>query len=118
MSEERCRQCGVILEDPGLCPECAKLEVLPDKIADWKQLTGVPFQDMKSLDETKRWEVIVGHLKAHPGKKIAVMVDCGPSYEGKAERYIQGVTRLLPAVKVMGRKPGPVRGVESIIFQL
>jgi hypothetical protein len=117
----RCRQCGIPMEESknGLCAGCDLLETLPDGLAHKKTLHGIPFMDMKTLDEVKRIKAIVEMLQQHPGKKIMVMVDSGPGYEDKADRWIAEIRKQLPQVRVnQRRKNSPVREVESIFLSI
>lgn len=117
-----CQQCGVpILLNTGtdqLCEDCFQLKQRPDDLSKRKQMFGVPFEDMKHVDEDGRIKVIVDALKNNPGKLIGFMVDTGPAYQGKGDRYIEKLRAVLPNVKVVSRNPGPVKGCETIGFKL
>ena len=115
MSENRCRQCGILIEEAGLCASCELLKALPDKLASRKELGGIPFQDMKQVDEAERIRILADHLRAHPGMTCHLMVDLLPGYEDKADRYIRLVTAALPGVEVMGRRKGwPIKECETV----
>lgn len=113
-----CKQCGFPtgVDDTGLCLNCRQLKAKPDATSKRKELHGVPFDDMKQVEEEQRFVKIAEHLKQNPGKVIAVMVDCGPGYEDKGDRYIRGVRKLVPGVKVVGRQPWVING-ELIKFR-
>lgn len=116
-----CRQCGVpILEirEDGLCASCYILQDQPDGLSKRKSLMGVPFRDMKHLDEDDRVKELARMLKEKPGLKIGFMVDCGPEYQGKGDRIIEKLSSVIPNVKVISRLVGPVNGVETITFTL
>lgn len=78
---------------------------------------GAEFEDMKQVDETDRFKLIVARLKERPGEIIGVMVEAGPGNEDKGDRYVRGIRALLPAVKLIRRTPGPAKGVETIVFR-
>ena len=71
---------------------------------------------MKQLDEPERFKMIADLLVKNPGKKIAVFVDCGDGHADKGDRYIRGIRALVPKVKLEGRRPGPVKEGETLIF--
>lgn len=117
---ERCRQCGTpeakeALND-GLCPSCLRLREAPDGLSKATHIAGVPFTDMKQVDEDKRLKVVAAYLNENRGKIIGVMVDTGPGYEDKGDRYVRTIRQLVPTVKLIGRFPGPRPGVETIQF--
>ena len=102
-----CRQCGTTTEDyaDGLCAGCAILRTFPDPLSEQKTIAGKPFADLKQVDEADRFKQIAHHLRANSGKIIGVLVDSGPAYEGKAERYIASIKSELPKVRFLDRKP-------------
>lgn len=79
---------------------------------------GVPFRDMKHLDEDERVKELARLLLETPRLKIGFMVDCGPDYQGKGDRIIEKLRAILPGVKLVSRCHGPVRGVETLTFSL
>lgn len=116
---EPCRQCGwPWVERDGLCKSCLQLQANPDPLSKRTSFRGIPFRDMKHLDEVHRIEQIVQYLKDHPGKNVAAMVDSGDGYQDKGDRYIRAVRAKLPTVKIVRRMPGPVKDGETIVFQL
>jgi hypothetical protein len=120
VSAKTCRQCGapILIGADGLCADCVNLRDKPDTTATRTQLHGVPFKDMKQIDEADRFKMIAGHLKANPGKNVAVMVESGGKYEGKGDRYIAGVQKEAPEATVVKRGPGLVSATETIIFRI
>ena len=82
------------------------------------ELGGVPFMDMKPIDENDRFDAIAKILKDTPGKAVAVMVDCGPGFEGKGDRYVKAIRAKVPGVSILYRGPGPVPNSEIINFKL
>jgi len=115
-----CKQCGWPFEvgtHDGLCPNCRKLQANPDALSKRTTLGGIPFKDLKQLDESERITQIVAFLKAWPGKNIAIVVDCGEGYSDKGDRYIKAVREKLPGVKLISRSPGPVKDGEMITFR-
>lgn len=114
-----CRQCGwpYNVDPSGLCDNCRKLQGQPDPLTKRTTLGNVPFKDLKQLDETERFNQIVGHLRANPGKNIVVIVDTGEGYADKGDRYIRAIREQLPDVEIVQRRPGPVAGAESIILK-
>jgi len=80
-------------------------------------LAGVPFKDMKQVDEADRIKLIAEYLTKFPGKNIGVMVDTGEGYADKGDRYIRAIRDKIPKVKVVSREPGPVMNVETITFK-
>lgn len=80
-------------------------------------LGGVPFRDMKQIDEINRFKLIADHLKANRGKRVAVFVENDKANLGKGDRYIAGVVAELPTVKA-SRGPGVVPGTETLYFTL
>lgn len=117
---DRCRQCGWPYDvgQDGLCPNCRQLKQKPDALSKRKELGGVPFQDMKHLDEKDRINQIAEALQRWPDRDIAVLVDTGEGYADKGDRYIKGVRELVPRVSLVARVPGPAAGVETITFRL
>lgn len=115
-----CRQCGWPYDvgQDGLCPNCRGLARNPDPLSKRKELGGVPFEDMKQLDEADRFQLIARHIRENPGRNILVMVDTGEGYADKGDRYIKAIRELVPGVKVVSRGPGPVPQAESITFKL
>lgn len=117
-----CRQCGFPDAEPasGLCLNCRQLMVKPDNPPKAVNIAGRPVElkDMKSMDETRRWREFAAMLKANRGRTLAFLVDCGPGYEGKGDRYIAGVKALVPDVTVIGRLCTRVPGCEMILFKL
>ena len=83
-----------------------------------RTLAGIPFVDMKKVDEKKRYDLIVKYLKENPGRCTAVMVESGGEYEGKGDRYIAGIRELIPDVELVSRKPGPVPETETILLRI
>lgn len=121
MSALYCPKCGVpMLEKTmtGLCEECFQWSLKPDGLSKRKRLFGVPFEDLKHLDEDERIKQIVGHVKRMPGKVVAFMVDKSPEYQGKGDRWIEKIKALLPGVKIKDRYDGPVKNVETIHLTL
>lgn len=117
MSAIFCKQCGVpILDDPNakLCASCEFLEKHPDDLTNKTHLGNIPFKDMKNLDEDKRIEFMAGLIKKNPGKKMAIMVENNAAYQGKGDRYIEKLKKILPEVKIISRRDGPVSNVETI----
>lgn len=113
-----CRQCGwPWIERDGLCRTCLELRAHPDPLSKRTTLGKIPFQDMKQLDEADRITLIVGHLKKHPGKDIAVLVDCGEGHADKGDRYIKAIREQMPSVKLIKRSPGPIPEGETIILR-
>jgi hypothetical protein len=103
----------------GLCSACEILDVLPDKLSDRKSLCGIPFVDMKRMDEVDRIKQIVQMLRESPGKILLVMVDCGGEYDGKGDRWLAAIRESLPDVKVVRRSINtPIPDVESIHLRL
>jgi hypothetical protein len=120
MSAKFCRQCGVPLldlGDDGLCDSCRKLQQNPDGLSKMTKLGGVPFKDMKHLDEDDRVKELVRMLNESPTRAIGFMVDNGPERQGKGDRIIEKVKSLLPTVKILRRCNGPVANVETISFR-
>jgi hypothetical protein len=116
-----CRQCGAPLleiKDDGLCASCYMLQEHPDGLSKRKELAGIPFRDMKHLDEDDRVRELARLLKQTPKIKIGFMVDCGPQYHGKGDRIIEKLRAILPSVKLHSRLPGPVHEVETLTFTL
>lgn len=115
-----CRQCGWPYDvgTDGLCKSCRELKEHPDALSKRTSLGGVPFRDMKHMDEPDRIAYIVELLTKNPGRQIAAMVDVGDGHADKGDRYIRGVRAKVPTVKVVSRKPGPVPAVETITFKL
>jgi len=105
-------------ETSGLCEECINLRNQPDSLSNRKHLFGVPFKDVKQVDEDGRIKQITTWLAVNPGKTIGVMVDYGPQHQGKADRYIEKVKALLPEAKVVKRFIGPTPGIETLGFSL
>jgi hypothetical protein len=117
-----CRQCGVPIlfgiRPDKLCVECRTLKETPDPLSNRKDLGGIPFQDLKQNDEDERIKIIVNHLIQNPGKIISVMVDYGPAYEGKGDRYAQKVLALAVKAKLVKRIPNfPVEDGETLNFR-
>ena len=115
----KCRQCGleILIGDDGLCAECVSLKERPDATSERKELGGVPFQDMKQIDEADRFKLIADYARDNPGKSIALLVENDAANKGKGDRYIAGVKAQVPEVQVR-RTAGVVRGTETIIFKL
>lgn len=118
-TSQTCRQCGkgIVIGLDGLCAECVALKEKPDGLSKLTKLGGVPFQDMKKLDEQARFLLIADHINKNPGKNVAVMVERGGENKGKGERYIAGVKAILQNVTVR-RAQGLVAGTETLIFKL
>lgn len=118
-TSQTCRQCGleIVVGLDGLCAECVALKDKPDELSKQTNLRGVPFKDMKQVDEQDRFKLIAGHVTKNPGKSVAVFVECGGEYKGKGDRYIAGVKAIVPKVTVQ-RKPGPVIGTETLVYKL
>lgn len=117
MSALNCRQCGVPLllkTLTGLCEECFQWSLKPDGLPKMKSLYGVPFEDMKHLDEDERIKKIAEILKRMPGKIVGVMVDKSPAYQGKGDRWIEKIKSLVPGVRVKDRFDGPVKDTETL----
>lgn len=119
MTTPICRQCGqpILIGVDGLCAECTALRDKPDATASRTQLAGVPFKDMKQVDEVDRFKLIADQLRQNQGKNIAVLVENDLSNQGKGDRYIAGVKALVPEVQVR-RAPGVVPATETLIFKL
>jgi hypothetical protein len=116
---KKCRQCSqpYTIGLDGLCPECSHLRDFPDATASRTQLAGVPFRDMKQIDETDRFKLIAECLRNNRGKTVAVLVENDATNKGKGDRYIAGVKALVPEAQV-SRAPGLVKGTESLMFKL
>lgn len=114
-----CRQCGKEYQIglDGLCPDCQQLKDHPDELSAKTHLYGVPFKDMKQVDEADRPARVAKVIQENPGANIGVIVDCGPGYKGKPERFIAAVAKLVPGVQAKKRR-GPVPGAETITFHL
>lgn len=114
-----CRQCGrpIIIGFDGLCAECVSLRDKPDATASRTHLAGVPFKDMKQVDEVDRFKLIADHLRKNRGKSVAVLVESDPDNQGKGDRYIAGVKALIPEAQVR-RTSGLAPETETIIFKL
>lgn len=119
-TDRPCRRCGwpFGVAPDGLCENCRRLQSKPDELSTSKTFRGVPFQDLKQVDESDRFVEIAACLTRNPGQKIAVMVDTGPGFEDKGDRYIKGVRILAPKTRVVNRFPGPARNSETIVFTL
>lgn len=116
-----CKQCGVPLLDDrveALCDNCIMLRDSPDKLSKRTKIGSIPFQDMKQLDEDNRIKEIVKHIKSNPGRAVLVMVDRGPAYQGKADRYLEKIRTFLPNVRLVDRFNGPGEEVESLKLAL
>lgn len=101
---ERCRQCGKLEEtNNGLCAECEVLQALPDATASQKTFLGKPFKDCKQIDEEQRFDVIVKNAENMRGKILGVMVDHGPGYEGKGDRYVAEILKRNPSIEIVKR---------------
>lgn len=121
MSAKFCRQCGVPLlelRDDGLCASCYILQKEPDELSKRKELLGVPFQDMKHLDEDDRVKELARILKEKPGITIGFMVENSAEYQGKGDRILEKLRALLPEVKLLRRNNGPIAGIETLTFKL
>lgn len=119
MSSKTCRQCGleILIGVDGLCADCVNLKDKPDGTAARTHLSGVPFKDLKQIDEIDRFQVIAGHLRANRGKNVAVMVESTGRNKGKGDRYIAGVKAIVNEVQVE-RAAGILSGTEMLIFKL
>lgn len=115
-----CRQCGWPYDvgTDGLCKNCRTLKEHPDGLSKRTSIGGVPFRDMKHMDEPERIAYIVKLLTGNRGRNIAVMVDVGEGHSDKGDRYVRQVRAKLPTVKLINRCPGPIRAVETITFKL
>lgn len=113
-----CRQCGVpLLEETktsGLCDGCHNLKTTPDALSKRKHLGTVPFEDMKQIAEDDRIRKLADHLTRHPGHVVTVIVDFGPAYHGKGDRYLEKLYSILPKVKLISRKAGPIKDAETL----
>lgn len=113
-----CRQCGwPYVESDGLCKNCLALRASPDAVSRRTELGGVPFKDMKQMDEPERIALIVDYLTKQPNQSVAVMVDVGDGHADKGDRYVRAIREKLPRVKVVSRRPGPVAAVETITLR-
>jgi len=119
VSANKCRQCGleILIGVDGLCADCVNLKDKPDGTAERTQLGGIPFKDLKQIDEADRFQVIAGHLRANRGKNVAVMVESTGRNKGKGDRYIAGVKAIVSDVQVE-RAAGILPGTETLIFKL
>lgn len=119
MKQTNCRQCGlaILIGEDGLCAECVSLRDRPDATATRTHLNGIPFQDMKQIDEVDRFKLIADKVKSNPGKTIAVLVEYGGANRGKGDRYIAGVRAHLPEVEV-SRSIQLVKGIETLVFKI
>lgn len=115
----KCRQCNleILIGEDGLCADCVSLRNHPDATASRTSLAGIPFQDMKQIDEADRFKLIANHLKSNPGQNIGVLLESDPANSGKADRYIAGVRTLVPGATAV-KKPGVVAGTVTVIFKL
>jgi len=115
----KCRQCGleVLIGLDGLCADCVSLRDKPDGVSKMTSLGGVPFKDMKQLDEPERFKLIADFLLNNPGQIIQVYVENTGANKGKGDRYIAGVLALVPLASVR-RAAGVVPRTETLIFRL
>lgn len=114
-----CRQCRqpIVIGVDGLCADCVSLRDRPDATSTRTHLAGVPFKDMKQVDEDDRFKLIADTLRSHRGKNIGVLVESDQANRDKGDRYIAGVKAIVPNVQVR-RSPGVVPETETIIFRL
>jgi hypothetical protein len=114
------RQCGLtsLIMLDGLCPDCVNLRDRPDETSKRASLGGIPFKDLKQVDEADRFKMIANQLRSNPGKTVAVIVEFGGQHAGKGDRYIAGVKAQLPEAKVEARLVGWLEGTETIMFTL
>jgi hypothetical protein len=122
MSAQVCRQCGVPILDlhPSngrLCDGCRKFQENPDELSKRKTFRGIPFKDMKHMDEDDRIKMIAQMLSERPTDVIGLMVETSMDCLGKGDRYIEKIRALVPDVKVLGRYPGPAPETEVIKFR-
>lgn len=113
-----CRQCGVPtlgeMNPDGLCVDCADLQKTPDGLSKRKTLMSIPLEDLKQVDEDERIKRISDALKSNPGKIMSLLVDAGPAYHGKGDRYISKIQLICPQVKLVSRFRGPVKNCETL----
>jgi hypothetical protein len=107
----------LVVSDDGLCDSCRKLKENPDGLSKKTSIGGIPFKDMKHLDEDDRVKELVRMLNEKPTQVIGFMVDNGPEHQGKGDRIIEKVKALLPTVNILRRCNGPVANVETISFR-
>lgn len=115
-----CAQCGVPmldLNDTRLCAMCLSLQQHPDEFSKRKDIFGIPMTDLKLLEENQRILQIVSKLKEMPGKSIGVLVDSGPQYQGKADRYLEKIKSLLPTVILEYKGPSPFPLTDLLKFR-
>lgn len=107
-----------MLEVPtdGLCVGCQELQRNPDALSKLKTVGGVPFKDMKHLDEDDRVKELAKILTDNPNTVVGFMVDTGAAYQGKGDRIIDKLKKLVPDVKIISRRNGPTAGTETIKF--
>lgn len=72
------------------------------------------FKDLADLPEDEHIQAIGNTVMGLPGKTVAFVVDTGPVYIGKAERYILKLLTAFPEIEIVERFKGPVPGTETI----
>lgn len=75
----------------------------------------VPYNDIHTTEETKRWDLIASECVKRAGKEIAVITDSEPA--DKADLYIREIQKRNSAIKVVKRFNGPTPGAVSVIFR-
>ncbi len=96
-----------------VCAGCRHLERNPDGLSK-----RTDFKDMKNMTEEERITFIAGIIQGSPGKAVLVMVDHGPSYVGKAARYINKIKAQVPGVVLIGHVVDKSRHLEFLTFRL
>lgn len=115
MSAKYCKQCGIpLLVGEALCDSCKELNDKPDPLSKRIHLGKIPFRDMKSMNEDDRITLIVEQLRSHPSGVISLMLDAGGIHQGKGDRYLEKIRKLLPSVVVVSRINGPVPETETL----
>jgi hypothetical protein len=89
----------------------------PDGLSKRTELDGVPFKDLANLKEDDRIDEIAKKAMFSFGT-VGFLVDCGPEYEMKGDRYIRKLKEKYPKITVLERKQNyPVKDVETIVIK-
>jgi len=75
------------------------------------------FVDMFNMSEPERFIYIASTIMGLPRNTILpVIVDEGPGYEGKADRYVAGIRKINSRIYEVERTDGPVPNTVYIVF--